>query len=232
MNTKEYIDKLFSDYEDDVTLSDFKEELESNLKDRIAYLQAKGVSEEDAWEKAATELADVSEIAQQLTLKKRKEVFADMYLGTRKYISTKRAILYVLLGGSLALGIILSAISYLSTNEPVAGLGALIPFMIIPACGLLFMRLTQETARKYPLSWKRSLFYAVSSSAILFGVIIFSMMFFIPLEYEDGLAESRVGLLEAIATLIPFALPGSLLLAFLVLTEKDHRKPWVKQQSE
>ncbi len=49
------------------------------------------------------------------------------------------------------------------------------------------------------------------------------MMFFI----------SGTGLPEAIAALIPFFLPGSLIMIFLVLTEKDHNKPWViKQQAE
>ncbi|MCL2481025.1 MAG: permease prefix domain 1-containing protein [Spirochaetaceae bacterium] len=223
MNTQEYIDKLFLDYENDKTLSDFKEELESNLKDRISYLQSKGASEQDAREKATAELTDISEIAQQLSLKKRKEVFEDMYLGTRNYISTKRAILYVLFGGLLVLGIVLSVYSYLQSNDPLAGLGTLILFVIIPVCGLSFMGLTQETARRYPLSWKRTLFYVVSIGAILFGLIIFSMMFFI----------SETALSEAIVTLLPFALPGSLLLAFLVLTEKDHNKLWViKQQNE
>jgi len=49
------------------------------------------------------------------------------------------------------------------------------------------------------------------------------MMFFI----------SETALSEAIVTLLPFALPGSLLLAFLVLTVKDHNKLWViKQQND
>ncbi|MCL2706195.1 MAG: permease prefix domain 1-containing protein [Spirochaetaceae bacterium] len=223
MNTQEYIDKLFLDYEDDKTLSDFKEELESNLKDRISYLQSKGASEEDAWEKATAELTDISEIAQQLSLKKRKEVFEDMYLRTRNYISTKRMVLYLLFGGSLALGIILSVYSFLQSNDILAGLEALIPFVIIPVSGLTFMGLTQETSVRYPLSWKRALFYVISIAVILFGLINFSMMFII----------SETELSKAIATLIPFVLPGSLLLIFFILTEKEHRKPWVlKQENE
>ena len=220
MNTREYIDKLFSDYENDQTLSDFKEELESNLKERISYLQSKGSSEEKAWEKASAELSDISEIAQQLSLKRRKEVFEDMYLRTRNYISTKRMVLYVLLGGLLALGLILTALSYLYSKDPLACIGALIPLIIIPVCGLLFLGLTQETAGKYPLSWKRAVFYAVAAALILFGSIIFSIMFFV----------SAKGLPQAITVLIPFVLPGALLLIFLILTEKDFHKPWVRRQ--
>ena len=36
--------------------------------------------------------------------------------------------------------------------------------------------------------------------------------------------------LSSIGSLIPFALPGSVLLAFLLLTEKSRHKPWVVEQ--
>jgi len=132
-------------------------------------------------------------------------------------------VLYLLFGGSLALGIILSVYSFLQSNDILAGLEALIPFVIIPVSGLTFMGLTQETSVRYPLSWKRALFYVISIAVILFGLINFSMMFII----------SETELSKAIATLIPFVLPGSLLLIFFILTEKEHRKPWVlKQENE
>ncbi len=115
-------------------------------------MQSRGSSEEDACEKATAELSDISEIAQQLSLKKRQEVFTDMYLKTRNYISMRRMFLYVLLGGFFALGIILSALSYLYSKDPLAGISSLIPFIIIPVCGFLFIGLTQETASRYPLS--------------------------------------------------------------------------------
>jgi hypothetical protein len=35
--------------------------------------------------------------------------------------------------------------------------------------------------------------------------------------------------MSTIAILIPFVLPGTALLAFLVLTEKDRLKPWAKE---
>jgi hypothetical protein len=34
--------------------------------------------------------------------------------------------------------------------------------------------------------------------------------------------------MEAVASLIPFALPGAAFGAFLILTEKDRSKPWVR----
>lgn len=222
MDTKQYIDNLFSEYENNDALTDFKEELDSNLKDRIAYLESKGESPETAWKKASAELGDISGIADEMSLKKKKEIFEEMYMKTRNYVSTKRMILYVIFGGTAAFGIIAALLSYLYSGEAVAGIGTLIPFLIFPASVLVFMGLTQETARSNPMSWKRAVWYALSTAMILFGLIIFSMMFFI----------RNLGLPEAVAVLIPFVLPGSMLMMFLILSGKDRSKPWVIEQQK
>ncbi len=222
MDTKTYINNLFSEYENTEALEDFKEELESNLKDRIRYLESRGTSPGEARDKASAELGDISDIADEMSFRKKKEIFEEMYMKTRKYISTKRMVAYVLLGGIMAFGLIIAALAYLYSEMAVAGLGSLIPFFIVPACGLLFMGLTQETARNNPMSWKRALIYTLAAALVLFGLNVFSMMFFI----------SGTGLPEAIATLIPFVLPGSMLLIFLILTEKNRNKPWVIEEQQ
>jgi hypothetical protein len=52
---------------------------------------------------------------------------------------------------------------------------------------------------------------------VSFGILLFPLTFF---------ATAR-GLMEALATLIPFVLPGIGLLVFLILTERNRLKPWV-----
>jgi hypothetical protein len=39
-------------------------------------------------------------------------------------------------------------------------------------CGLVFLGLTQETARSYPMNWKRALIYAAAVGAVLFGLVV------------------------------------------------------------
>jgi hypothetical protein len=88
MGTQKYVDGLFSGYEQTPTLCDFKEELRSNLNDRIANLIKKGMSEQMAFDKATTELGDISALADEISLKKKKEVFSEMYMKTKNYMKT------------------------------------------------------------------------------------------------------------------------------------------------
>lgn len=222
MNTKHYIDTLFSGYEESVDLADFKEELQSNLNDRIKSLMKKGLDEKAAYDKAVSELGDVSALAEELSLKKKREVFEEMYMKTRNYMDKWHIIGYTLAGGLLALGIILSLLAYFASGDMTAGLGSLMVFFIVPVCGFVFLGLTQETARDYPMSWKRALFYVAAVGVILFGLVVLAMVFL-----EERGADRA---LAAIGSLIPFVLPGCVALAFLPLSEKSRHKPWVVEQ--
>jgi hypothetical protein len=235
METQDFVNRLFSEYEESPELRDFKEELLSNLEARIASLAAKGLDEGAAFEKAAGELGDISALADQISLKKKQEVLQDAYLGMKKYLKPGRVALYVLGGGWLILGLVVALVAYLTGEEVsaydafwepnkrvVSFLGVLLGF-IPPAAGLLtFLGITQETASRHPLSRKRGLWYALAAAVLSFGIILF------PLTYY---ATDR-RLMEAVATLIPFAIPGLGLLIFFILTERDTRKPWARAQYE
>lgn len=71
MNTREYIDSLFSDYQKTSALEDFKEELKSFLDERIRTLVKGGMDEKDAFEKATSELGDISAVADEISRKKK-----------------------------------------------------------------------------------------------------------------------------------------------------------------
>jgi len=222
MNTRKYIDSLFSDYQETSELTDFKEELKSFLDERIRTLVKSGMDEKDAFEKATNELGDMSAVADEISRKKKQEILAEMYMKTRHYMSTWRIALYILCGTVLGFGVIVAALSGFFSGDVSAPLGSLLVFGVIPILGLLFLGLTQETAVREPMGWKRALLYVLAAGVFLFGVIVFIMRYF-----EDG-----AGLPYAIATLIPFILPSLAFGAFLILTEKDRSKPWVKKQRE
>ena len=78
MNIREHVDALFTDYKDTESMQDFKEELAGNLTDRIAAMCKKGLGEGEALKKALVELGDVSAIADELSLKKKQEVYFDI----------------------------------------------------------------------------------------------------------------------------------------------------------
>lgn len=222
MDTRKYIDSLFSDYEETSALIDFKEELKSFLDERIKALVKSGMDEKDAFEKATNELGDISAVADEISRKKKQEILAEMYMKTRHYMPTWRIVLYILCGTVFGFGVIVAALSGFFTGDINASLGSLLVFGVVPILGFLFLGLTQETAVHEPMDWKRALLYVIAAGVFLFGVIVFIITYF----------EDSAGLPYAIATLIPFILPSSAFGAFLILTEKDRSKPWVKKQRE
>lgn len=222
MDTRKYIDSLFSDYEETSALIDFKEELKSFLDERIKALVKSGMDEKDAFEKATNELGDMSAVADEISRKKKQEILAEMYMKTRHYMPTWRIVLYILCGTVFGFGVIVAALSGFFTGDINASLGSLLVFGVVPILGFLFLELTQETAVHEPMDWKRALLYVIAAGVFLFGVIVFIITYF----------EDSAGLPYAIATLIPFILPSSAFGAFLILTEKDRSKPWVKKQRE
>jgi hypothetical protein len=219
MNTRQHIDALFSGFEETAALLDFKEELESNLSDRIGSLKKKGLDEEAAFDKAIEELGDVSALADELSLKKKQEVFSDVYMKTRSYVGPWRMALYVLCGAVLLFGVISAMIVWFFSDSIEASLGTLLIFGGTGALGFVFLGLTQETAAREAMPWKRALWYVAAVGVFLFGIFVFAMTYF----------QARLGLPHAMGTLICFVLPSLTLGAFLVLTEKDRSKPWVQE---
>jgi hypothetical protein len=60
---KELVDSLFEGYEQTAELADFKEELLSNLNDKLESLVKKGMDSETAFAKVSAELGDISALA-------------------------------------------------------------------------------------------------------------------------------------------------------------------------
>ena len=229
--TKEYVASLFAGYEQTEALADFKEELLSNLNDKIANLVKKGLTEQAAFDKATAELGDISALADEISFKKRQEVFEDAYMDIRRYMTPRRVAGYVAFGVALMFGIITALIVYftdgeyfppegfLGTQERMTGVfGSFMPFFVAAVAGWTFLGLTQELGDSYPVKTKRAIWYTIAATLLAFGIGVF------PITY----LSSGGGLMPAIAALIPFVLPGGGLLAFLVLTEKSRLKPWAQ----
>ncbi|MDR2607358.1 MAG: permease prefix domain 1-containing protein [Treponema sp.] len=230
-HTRDYVDSLFSGYEENAELKDFKEELLSNLDEKIANFMQKNMNEEEAYQKAVSQLGDISALADELALKKRREVFEEAYMDIKTYMNTPRVLLYVACGLLAAFGIVIAGVVYFAErmNSQDIGsyinlsgvFGVLLVFITISVAGFTFLGLTQESAALYPMKKKRALLYTLAAALISFGILLFPLTL-----------VSTGGLMEAISVLIPFALPGTALLAFLVLREQDRSKPWVRHRRE
>jgi len=268
MNAKEFVNSLFEGYEETAALADFKEELLGNLNAKVENLTRKGMDGETAFAKAAAELGDVSALADELSMKKRTEVFEEVYMGIRKYMATSRVVAYVIFGILALLGPTVGAIAFLATRGAgmnpalpmTAMFGSIMPFLVAAAAGLTFLAATQETASLQPLSNKRAAWYTAAAALIALGIFNMPVVFFgtifgteitgrvisemwpyaepfigdidipaeIVAEFLEGNFGTGLALIPAISLVIFFVLPGIGLLVFLVLTEKDRRKPWAK----
>ena len=240
-NTKTFVDSLFSGYEETKNLADFKEELSGHLNEKIAYYTKKGLSEDEAFEKATAELGDISAIAEELSLQKKQEIYSEMYMGFRKYLSPKRTALFIFGGLLICLGFVTSALVFFATGLKHASLASGMVFIALGTGLLTFMGLTQETALHTPMSWKRALLYAVSVSVFCFGLLS-SMLVYFAIITDLKTAEAaaygwdqpirNLGLSSAVGAVIAFILPSLAFFIFLALTEKDRNKPWAKQLRE
>src|SRR5699024_12697230 len=92
------IDHAFEKYEESPELIDFKEELLTNLQDRLKSLEATGLKRTEALKEIRTEFADINKIADEMSLDKKKEVFEIQYMSFRHFVNRPRAATYKLLG--------------------------------------------------------------------------------------------------------------------------------------
>jgi len=187
MNAKEFVDSLFEGYEETAALADFKEELLGNLNAKIESLVKKGMDGETAFAKASAELGDVSALADEMSLKKRNEVFEEVYMGVRKYMSSGRVMAYMVFGGLAFLGIVIGGLVFFTARAAGDARGialfaamfvSAMPVFAIAATGFTFLGVTQETVSTRPASKRRGTWYAAAVALIAIGFSIMPALFF------------------------------------------------------
>src|SRR5690625_7768998 len=97
MDLKQFIDHAFEKYEESAKLIDFKEELLTNLQDRLNSLEATGLNRSEALNEIKTEFADINQIADDMSLAKKKEVFVVQYMSLRHFVKKPIAAIFNIL---------------------------------------------------------------------------------------------------------------------------------------
>ena len=213
MEAKQFVDSLFQGYEETAALADFKEELLANLNAKIEDLVKKGMEPEAAFTKASAELGDVSALADELSLKRRTEVFEDAYMGVSRYMSAKRVAGYVVFGVLAFFGITVACIVLFAAGKTginkhldlTAFFATMMPFLTAAAVGFTYLGMTQETASMYPVSKKRGAWYSGAVGLIAFGLFTMPIVYFsgrlagnIIEEIIDGISQPTVSELGAV----------------------------------
>jgi drug/metabolite transporter (DMT)-like permease len=123
--------------------------------------------------------------------------------------------LYVPCGTALCFAALAAIAEGMSSKDVSASLGVLLVFGETAVLGFVFLGLTQETSAREAMPWKRAILYAAAAGVFLFGLITSLMTYY----------AEETGLYHAIASLIPFCLPG-LALALVMCRPKPDADYW------
>lgn len=206
---KPYLDHLFSGVGASQQLFDLKEEIATNLKEKTADYQSRGMDEEQAFKEAVISMGDLSGLVADMRQFGQDKARQVVYSTMAARVSTAGIIAGVLL---ILFGILAVAMLYYMRlpGEAVTGTGI---FIVAGGALITYSILTRETRQRYAMNKMRAVLYALSAGLILFG-----MYTAIVTRFSTG--EVYI----AIASLMVFFLAGIGLFLFLILTGTDRRK--------
>ncbi|MCL2519172.1 MAG: permease prefix domain 1-containing protein [Oscillospiraceae bacterium] len=222
MNMKEkiFVDRLFAEYENTQEIIDFKEEITINLQERIKEFMSKGMNEDEAFEKTTAELGDITQIADNIGKQKKHEAISQMYMATRPPIKKWQAAWFSICGGLSLFALVISTLMFFFYKPSYL---FLIPLLILPFTGGIFtyLGLTVETRSNYPMAKKRASIYGVGAFIILIDIWQFFFTYF-----------SYSQIIPSIMFSVTILLPVLMVLPYMILTEKNRKKPWVLKEME
>ncbi|NLN16748.1 MAG: hypothetical protein GX182_05430 [Firmicutes bacterium] len=200
-----YLDSVLAGVGESRQLAELKEELTTNLLEKISDYQGQGMEEDEAFREAIASLGDLSALVDDLRRNQ----------GNWPAGRVDGWSIASIIGGVLLcmFGLFTVVMMYvMPAEDPVATAGPGI-FIVIGGALLTYGLLTRETKVKYPMPRLRALLYGLSVGLLLFALFSSTVT-----RYATG--EQH----PAVAAMMVFSLAGVGLLLFLVLTEKDRRK--------
>jgi len=208
-NVKKYIDNLFADAGPSQQLFDLKEELATNMKEKIMDYQSRGMEEEQAFKEAVISMGDLRGLVDDMRKLGQDTVRQTVYSTMTARISTAGIIAGTLL---VLFGIFTITMMYFMKMEPVSVAGSGI-FIVAGGVLITYSVLTRETHRKYAMNKIRAAFYALSAGLLLWGIFTAFITRFATGEMYIAIASTMV-----------FTLTGIGIFLFLILTGTARRK--------
>ncbi|MEL7563969.1 MAG: permease prefix domain 1-containing protein [Dehalobacterium sp.] len=206
---RKHFDALFSDVGVSQQLFELKEELATNMKEKIADYQSRGMDDEQAFKEAVISMGDLRGLVDDMRKLGQDTAKQSVYTTMTARISTAGIIAGVLL---VLFGIFTVAMLYFMPEDALAITGNGI-FIVAGGTLITYSLLTRETRRKYAMNKIRAGLYALS-----IGLLLFAVFTGIASRYATG--EMYI----AVASLMVFSLIGVGLFLFLMLTGTDRRK--------
>lgn len=204
-----YIDNLFSNVGASQHLFDLKEELATNLKERIADIKSRGTDDEQAFKEAVISMGDLTGLVEDMRRVGQDTAKQGVYSAMTTRISAVGIVAGVLL---ILFGIFTVTMLYFMKMEAVPVAGSSI-FIVAGGAILTYSLLTRETRHKYAMNRIRAAFYALAIGLILFSIFT---------SFTTRFATGEIFI--AIGSLMVFSLPGIGLFLLLILTGTDRSK--------
>lgn len=206
---KGYVENLFTGVGASQQLFDLKEELTTNMNEKIADFQSRGMEDEQAFKEAVISMGDLSGLADDMRKLGQDTAKRQVYTSMTARISTAGIIAGVLL---ILFGMFTVAMTYYMKlpGEAVSGSGI---FIVAGGALITYSLLTRETVSKYAMNKIYAALYALSV-----GLLLFSLFTGAVTRYATG------EMFIAIGSVMVFSLAGVGLFLFLILTGSDRRK--------
>ena len=222
MKEADFVNKLFADYEDTAEIRDFKEEITVNFKERVRALISKGCGEEQAFKEAAAELGDITAIADEVGKKKRNETMGQMYMNAKTPMKKATAAGFTLATAVLGVAVVFTLVTL---HGDLFGNIAYYFSALLVAVSVsiyIYFGLTRDTAAHYPVSKQRAKMYQLCGFAGLTGVGFMVVQIIL-----KGFSVDVFFIMELLMILF-----AACFLLFLVITEPNRQKPWMKAMAE
>ncbi|QQK75225.1 hypothetical protein HUG15_06155 [Salicibibacter cibarius] len=204
-----YIDDLFADIGGSQELFDMKEELSTNLKEKIADYKSRGLKEDEAFKEAVISMGDLNGLVDDMRKHGREEAKKSVYSTKAARISTAGLIAGTVL---VLFGFFNSLMLFFMDVPNVAVVGPLI-FIVAGGALLTYSVLTRKTSKRYAMNKIRASLYALAM-----GIMLFSF-------YVAGSSGFATGeMFTAISSFMIFFIAGIGLFLGLVLTGTNRRK--------
>lgn len=204
-----YIDNLFAGVGPSQQLFDLKEELVTNLKEKIADIKSWGLDDEQAFKEAVISMGDLGGLVDDMRQVGQDSTKQEVYSSMTTNISTVGIVAGVLL---ILFGMFTVAMLYFMGTKSVSVAGSSI-FVVAGGSILTYSILTRETNQKYGMNKIRALGYGLSV-----GLILFSLFTAFTTLFATG------EMFIAIASLMVFFMAGIGLFLLLILTGSNRNK--------
>ncbi|WP_018924314.1 permease prefix domain 1-containing protein [Salsuginibacillus kocurii] len=195
---EQYIEKLFADVGKSQQLIELKEELTTNMKEKVRDYTSRGMNEEEAFKEAVVSMGDLSGLVEDMRQAGQESAKQSVYSSMSNRISTGGIIIGVML---ILFGVLNTLMLYFMGLPPQSVVSTSI-FVVPGGVLIVYAIATRETKKKYGMGKARATLFAVSIGLILFGFFAGATSGFATNEAYVAVASSMVFLLMGIGLLL------------------------------